>query len=509
MEGLLAREWLEADGLGGFASGTAAGIRTRRYHALLLTAATPPTGRLVLVNGFDAWVVTAAGRFAISSQAYAPDVTYPEGASRIADFGIEPWPLWTFELPDGTRLAQEILVPKDASAAAVSWRLLAGSKTVTLEVRPFLSGRDSHALHHENPDFRFDTRSSADGRLRFRPYASLPAIAMRTNGAYEHGPEWYRAFLYAEERARGLDFLEDLATPGTFRFDLSSGEAVWLMAAEGHESVLGTGDARGGSRGSAARRADAARRVSRPARARGRRLPRPTRIGADGHRRLSVVHRLGPRHFHRPSRALPRDRAARRGGPDSRRVGGRRVRRDAAQFLPRRKSSARIQLGRRVALVLDCRERVLRGSHGGGKARRRLRTGEAAARFRRDPDRLRTRHALRHSRRVRRPSRRRRPRRAADVDGRKGRRLGRDAPDRQARRDPGPLDQCPEDRRRASPTNSGTCSRRRPTPSSDASGTRPKAASTTSWIRIIVPERRTRRSAPIRSLPSAACPSRS
>jgi glycogen debranching enzyme len=56
-------EWLEADGLGGFASGTVAGLRTRRYHALLLTAATPPTGRMVLVNGFDAWVETNGARY--------------------------------------------------------------------------------------------------------------------------------------------------------------------------------------------------------------------------------------------------------------------------------------------------------------------------------------------------------------------------------------------------------------------------------------------------------------
>jgi len=55
-----AAEWLEADGLGGFASGTVSGMRTRRYHALLLTAVTPPTGRFVLVNGFDAWVDTPA-----------------------------------------------------------------------------------------------------------------------------------------------------------------------------------------------------------------------------------------------------------------------------------------------------------------------------------------------------------------------------------------------------------------------------------------------------------------
>jgi hypothetical protein len=65
------REWLEADGLGGFAMGTVAGERTRRYHGLLLTATTPPTGRMMLVNGFDAWLETATGRYAISSQRYA------------------------------------------------------------------------------------------------------------------------------------------------------------------------------------------------------------------------------------------------------------------------------------------------------------------------------------------------------------------------------------------------------------------------------------------------------
>src|SRR6185369_7575613 len=81
-----AREWLEADGLGGFASGTSTGIRTRRYHALLLTATTPPTGRLVLVNGFDAWIETPKGRFTLTSQRYAPDVIAGAGAQHIEQF---------------------------------------------------------------------------------------------------------------------------------------------------------------------------------------------------------------------------------------------------------------------------------------------------------------------------------------------------------------------------------------------------------------------------------------
>jgi predicted glycogen debranching enzyme len=242
MDSASTREWLEADGLGGFASGTASGIRTRRYHALLLTARNPPTGRMVLVNGFDAFVETAAGRFAISSQAYAPELVHPDGASRIDGFEHEPWPRWTFTLPDGTRLSQEVLVPKDASVTAVVWKLLSGSGPVSLEVRPFLSGRDYHSLHHENAAFRFEASEAPDRTIRFEPYPSVPAVLVRTNGAFFPARDWYRGFVYAEEKARGLDFSEDLASPAIFRFDLS-GEAILLLATEGHETVLGSGSA--------------------------------------------------------------------------------------------------------------------------------------------------------------------------------------------------------------------------------------------------------------------------
>src|SRR5512144_1013359 len=91
---LQSNEWLEADGLGGFASGTATGIRSRRYHALLLTAMTPPTGRVVLVNGFDAWLETPKGQFALSSQFYTPDVVAPDGVANIVEFTFDPWPRW-------------------------------------------------------------------------------------------------------------------------------------------------------------------------------------------------------------------------------------------------------------------------------------------------------------------------------------------------------------------------------------------------------------------------------
>ena len=221
-------EWLEADGLGGFASGTVGGPRTRRYHALLLAAKEPPTGRVALVNGLDAFVTTDGGRNAITSQRYTPDVTSPDGARRLVLFEAEPWPRWRIELEDGTRLEHELFVPRGIPAVVLSWRLQGPTRPATLEVRPFLSGRDYHALHHENGDFRFEAEGG-EGSLTFKPYAAVPAVTALTNGAFTPEAHWYRGFEYEEERARGLDHVEDLASPGVFRFDLVAGEAVLIF----------------------------------------------------------------------------------------------------------------------------------------------------------------------------------------------------------------------------------------------------------------------------------------
>ena len=231
------QEWLEADGLGGFASGTVSGVRTRRYHALLLAATRPPAGRVVLVNGFDASVETAGGTYAISSQFYAPEVQHPDGAARIADFKREPWPQWTYVLPDGTSIKQEIFLVHGASTVVLSWRLLgAAPKKATLSVTPFFSGRDYHSLHHENSAFRFEPERRGQ-RLVWHPYPDLPRIVATHNGEYRCRPDWYRNFVYDEERQRGLDFTEDLAAPGDFRYDLAAGEAALILAAEGPSSA--------------------------------------------------------------------------------------------------------------------------------------------------------------------------------------------------------------------------------------------------------------------------------
>src|SRR5262245_17698262 len=246
-------EWLEADGRGGYAMGTVDGIRTRRYHGLLIHAAQPPTGRRLLVNGFEAWVELGDRRVAITSQRYAPDVVHPDGASRISEFAFEPWPLWAFDLGEGVRLDHELFVRHGQPLCVLRWRISSPHTAARLFVRPLLSGRDAHGFQRANDALRFEPERGG-ALLTWRRYADVPGVLSLSNGAYEHAPDWYRQFLYVAERDRDLDFLEDLAAPGTLAFDLASAEAVWLIAADTPETrtLLSGGEPEALARGLAA-----------------------------------------------------------------------------------------------------------------------------------------------------------------------------------------------------------------------------------------------------------------
>ncbi len=226
-------EWLETDGLGGFASGTVSTIRTRRYHALLLAATRPPTGRMVLVNGLEVWLETPGGKFALSSDRYDPDVIHPDGATHIEAFESRPHPRWRFALPDGTRIEHGIIVAPGRASTLLYWKLLEG-RGGRLAVRPFISGRDYHSLHHENPALNFKAAGAGD-RIVVRPYPDVPAIVFGSNGKYFSQPNWYRNFVYEEEKDRGLDYKEDLATPGYWRWDLADTDAFLTISAAGSE----------------------------------------------------------------------------------------------------------------------------------------------------------------------------------------------------------------------------------------------------------------------------------
>jgi predicted glycogen debranching enzyme len=214
-----AREWLETNGLGSFAMGTVAGPATRRYHAILCAATRPPVGRMVLVNRCDEELLLDGIRHPLASCFY-PGVVHPEGHRALVQFRLDPWPTWTWRI-GGALLEKTLFMPHRKQMTVVSWRLVEGPRA-RLFVRPMITGRDYHALHHENPVLKRDVIID-EGRVTLAPYDGVPVVHLHHSGVYAHRPEWYRHVQYPVERERGLPFDEDLFSPGELAFELSEG----------------------------------------------------------------------------------------------------------------------------------------------------------------------------------------------------------------------------------------------------------------------------------------------
>ena len=221
------REWLVADGLGGFGCGCADGIRRRRQHGVLVAASPQTERRFMLVNGFDAWIEIGSRTIPIARQRYSPGVLHPDNSARITSFVSEPWPTWQYDIGDGMQLVHEQMSTRGRAGAFMTWRVISASDiTVKLGVRLLMSGRDLDALHRENGVFRFEPARRGDAVWEWTPYDGVPSIFVHASADYQHDPVWYRDFVYELDAVGGV---EDLASPGILTWTLGRGKEAELL----------------------------------------------------------------------------------------------------------------------------------------------------------------------------------------------------------------------------------------------------------------------------------------
>ena len=92
-------EWLETNGLGGYASSSVSGANTRRYHGLLVPAVKPPLGRFVLLSKLDERAFVAGNSFDLASNIY-PGAIHPRGFEQLQSFTRDLFPLFEFAAVD-------------------------------------------------------------------------------------------------------------------------------------------------------------------------------------------------------------------------------------------------------------------------------------------------------------------------------------------------------------------------------------------------------------------------
>ena len=213
------REWLETNGIGGFASSTIIGLNTRRYHGLLVAATKPPVGRLVLLSKLEETLILDSERFDLGANQYAGAVD-PHGYVYLESFRLKPFPQFTYRVA-GIQIEKSLFLVRGQNTVVICYQFSGNfeGRKCSLEVRPLIAFRDYHNTTHANDAINRQVEERP-GVATVKPYADLPSLHFTHNAdALDASCFWFYNFDYERERERGLDYQEDLYSPFLLHFD--------------------------------------------------------------------------------------------------------------------------------------------------------------------------------------------------------------------------------------------------------------------------------------------------
>ncbi len=240
----LRREWLETNGLGGYASSSLVCCNTRKYHGLLSVQQANPPGRFVLLSTLEE-SITVGDKEAFFSCRKHPDVYYPRGHEYLHEVSLGHVPTFVYRYGD-VHFVRQIMMLHKQDVTLIRYSLLCGESSdacatlpgaALLRIKPLLAYRNMHALGAANIDFQVKTWPAQNG-FSIRPYNTLPPLFMQTSSplTFHPSPDWYHNVEYMVEAERGFANHEDVFQPGVIDVELNLGQSIIVSAAT--EDVL-------------------------------------------------------------------------------------------------------------------------------------------------------------------------------------------------------------------------------------------------------------------------------
>ena len=227
------REWLETNGIGGFASSTIVGMNTRRYHGLLVAALHPPVGRIVTLSSYQDTAKVGSREYELGCNRYS-DTVHPQGYRHLEYMQDTPWPTFGYKVGKA-QITKDVFMPYGQNTTVVSYT---SDQDIALDVRPLVAFRDYHHTTRQNGAIASSPQVGKNA-IHYTPYDGQPTLHIsHSAGQFIGDGFWYFDFEYQVERYRGLDAVEDLFSPGSLTFELTAGERVSLVASIGDEVAI-------------------------------------------------------------------------------------------------------------------------------------------------------------------------------------------------------------------------------------------------------------------------------
>jgi predicted glycogen debranching enzyme len=230
------REWLVTNGLGGYASGTVAGVLTRRYHGLLVAALKPPVGRTLLLTKLDETVTYLDQDYPLFANRWEDKQFDPEGYRHLERFHLEGTaPIWTFALADAL-LEKRVWMHQGANTTYIRYDHCRGSHPLALRIQAVVNHRDHHGNTRAG-DFEMRVEP-APGGLRMAVGESEPFYLLSDGATVTPQHEWHTGYYLSLEDYRGLDALDDNLYAGLFEATLEPCQSLTLVASTEAEPRL-------------------------------------------------------------------------------------------------------------------------------------------------------------------------------------------------------------------------------------------------------------------------------
>lgn len=234
----LRREWLVANGLGGYASSTITGVNTRKYHGLLV-AAFDNLARILLLSKLEEEVLLDGRVYQLSTNEY-PNAVHPRGYRYQREFRLDPFPSFIYSV-GGLMLKKTVFMPHRKNATIIRYILYNPfEKEATIRIFPLINSRDIHGeTSRDAIDWTFDQRVKKGGVKFAATYDRSPILFLGSD-AMEYkeselpeGGMWYKNMRYAVEEERGLPHVEDHYNPGYFTLESNTYREFAIVAAGG------------------------------------------------------------------------------------------------------------------------------------------------------------------------------------------------------------------------------------------------------------------------------------
>ncbi len=237
------REWLVTNGIGGYASGTIAGILTRRYHGLLVAALNPPVARTLLLTKLDETISYQDQTYELGANLWGDGTVSPQGFSNIESFQlVGTTPVWQFAFADGL-LEKSIWMEPGENTTYIRYTYKRGSQPLSLSLKALVNYRDHH--YKTTGKSPFIIQKSGKNRLEIQanPEATslylYPLISnLNQQFSWEIANTWYRDFKLSIENYRGLDHTEDHLLAAIGKVTLHPDECLTIVASTTEASQI-------------------------------------------------------------------------------------------------------------------------------------------------------------------------------------------------------------------------------------------------------------------------------